>query len=156
LIEIFKLNIDQSILNEIKKKSLEKVIYTSVVCDLLHVGHINLFKQAKSLGDILIVGVISDLGVESYKRNPIISFEQRLEVVSSIKYVDFAIKQETRSGTENMKKLGNISLLIRGDDDEIKDEVEYIKSIGGEFIRIPYTKGVSTSKIIRKINQKNN
>ena len=96
---------NKSILNE-KNKSVEKIIYTSVVCDFIHIGHINLFKKAKSLGDILIVGVITDEGVKKYKRDPIIPFEQRLEVVSSIKYVDFAIKQETRSGTENMKKLG--------------------------------------------------
>ena len=144
------------ILNEIKNKSVEKIIYTSVVCDLVHIGHINLFRKAKSLGDILIVGVISDQGVKNYKRNPIIPFEQRLEVVSSIKYVDYAIRQQARSGTANMKILGNVSCLIRGDDDEISDEVEYIKSIGGEFIKILYTKGVSSSKIISKINLRNN
>ena len=48
----------------------------------------------------------------------------------------------TRSGVENMKQLGNISILIRGDDAEIPDEINYIKSIGGKFVKIPYTKGI--------------
>ena len=110
------------------------VVYTSVVCDLLHIGHINLFRKAKGLGDNLIVGVITDEGVNQYKRTPIIPVEQRIAVVSSIKYVDLAIEQNTRSGVENMKQLGNISILIRGDDaeipDEIKDTIDYMRNNG--------------------------
>ena len=109
-------------------------VYTSVVCDLFHIGHINLFRKAKGLGDKLIVGVITDEGVNQYKRTPIIPVEQRIAVVSSIKYVDLAIEQNTRSGVENMKQLGNISILIRGDDaeipDEIKDTIDYMRNNG--------------------------
>ena len=126
-----------------------------MVCDLIHIGHINLFKKAKALGNKLIVGVITDEGVKKYKREPIIPFEQRIEIVSSIKYVDMVVKQNNRSGKENIKKLGNISVLIRGDDAEIPEEVKYIKSVGGEFIQIPYTKGISSSSIINKILAKN-
>ena len=133
-----------------------KVVYTSVVCDLIHIGHINLFRQAKELGDKLVVGVITDEGVENYKRTPIMTFDQRIEVVSSVKYVDLAIQQNRRSGVENMKQLGNVSILVRGDDTEISDEVEYIQSVGGEFVKIPYTQGISTSFIIDKISSKNN
>ena len=131
------------------------VVYTSVVCDLLHIGHINLFKKAKELGDKLIVGVISDEGVSRYKRTPIIPLEQRIAIISALKYVDIVIEQDERSGVENMKKLGNISILIRGDDAEIPDEIDYIKSIGGKFVKIPYTSGISTSDIINKIILKN-
>ena len=53
-----------------------------------------------------------------------------------------------------MKKIGNVSVLIRGDDDEIKDEVDYIRQIGGQFIKIPYTKGISTSDIINRIKKR--
>tara|TARA_B100000795_G_scaffold246534_1_gene212285 strand:- start:575 stop:976 length:402 start_codon:yes stop_codon:yes gene_type:complete len=131
------------------------IVYTSVVCDLLHIGHINLFRKAKELGDKLIVGVINDDGVNKYKRTPIIPVEQRIEVISSLKYVDLVIEQKTRSGLENMKELGNVSILIRGDDAEIPDEIDYIKSIGGKFVKIPYTSGISTSDIINKIILKN-
>jgi cytidyltransferase-like protein len=131
------------------------IVYTSVVCDLLHIGHINLFRKAKELGDKLIVGVITDDGVNQYKGTPIIPVEQRIEVISSLKYVDLVIEQKTRSGLENMKELGNISILIRGDDAEIPDEIDYIKSIGGKFVKIPYTSGISTSDIINKIILKN-
>ena len=131
------------------------VVYTSVVCDLIHIGHINLFKKAKSLGDKLIVGVITDDGVAKYKRKPIIPFEQRLNVISSIKYVDKAIGQDSRSGKNNMIKIGNISILTRGDDIEISDEIEYIKSVKGKFVKIPYTNGISTSRIIEIIKNSN-
>lgn len=131
------------------------IVYTSVVCDLLHIGHINLFRKAKELGDKLIVGVITDDGVNQYKGTPIIPVEQRIEVISSLKYVDLVIEQKTRSGLENMKELGNVSILIRGDDAEIPDEIDYIKSIGGKFVKIPYTSGISTSDIINKIILKN-
>ena len=130
-------------------------VYTSVVCDLLHIGHINLFRKAKGLGDNLIVGVITDEGVNQYKRTPIIPVHQRMALVSAVKNVDLVIEQKTRSGVENMKQLGNISILIRGDDAEIPDEINYIKSIGGEFVKIPYTKGISTSDIFNKIISKN-
>ena len=133
----------------------EVVVYTSVVCDLIHIGHINLFKKAKSLGDKLIVGVITDDGVAKYKRKPIIPFEQRLNVISSIKYVDKAIGQDSRSGKNNMIKIGNISILTRGDDIEISDEIEYIKSVKGKFVKIPYTNGISTSRIIEIIKNSN-
>ena len=129
----------------------EKIVYTSVVCDLIHVGHINLFKSAKSLGDKLIVGVITDEGVAKYKRKPIIPFQQRLEIISSIKYVDLAVGQNNRSGKDNMMRIGNVSILIRGDDIEIQDEIKYIKSIDGKFVKIPYTNGISTSEIINNI-----
>ena len=133
-----------------------RVVYTSVVGDLIHVGHMNLFRQAKELGDKLVVGVITDEGVENYKRKPIIPFNQRIEVVSSIKYVDLAIQQNSRSGVDNMKKLENISILVRGDDTEISEEVDYIQSIGGRFVKIPFTQGISTSLIIDKIYHINN
>ena len=99
--------------------------------------------------------MITDDGVAKYKRKPIIPFEQRLNVISSIKYVDKAIGQDSRSGKNNMIKIGNISILTRGDDIEISDEIEYIKSVKGKFVKIPYTNGISTSRIIEIIKNSN-
>ena len=96
-----------------------------------------------------------DEGVKKYKREPIIPWTQRIKIISSIKYVDMVMKQNMRSGVENMKKLGNISVLIRGDDAKIPEEINYIKSVGGKFVQISYTKGISTSGIIKKILEKN-
>ena len=64
------------------------IVYTYVVCDLLHIGHLNLFRQARKLGDYLIVGVTSDDGVEAYKRRPVQSFEERSEIVRELRMVD--------------------------------------------------------------------
>ena len=114
-----------------------------------------MLKKARALGDKLIVGVITDEGVKQYKRTPIIPYEQRIKIVSSIKYVDMVLRQNTRSGVDNMKKLGNISVLIRGDDAKIPEEINYIKSVGGKFVQISYTKGISSSGIIKKILEKN-
>lgn len=68
-----------------------KVIYADMVGDLFHTGHVNLLRRAAQLGDKLIVGVNSDEDAASYKRTPIISCENRTEVVRAIKYVDEVI-----------------------------------------------------------------
>lgn len=68
--------------------------YTSGVYDLFHIGHLNLLKNAKGLCDKLIVGVSVDKLVEYKNKKPVIPFEERIEIVRNIKYVDAAIPQK--------------------------------------------------------------
>ena len=130
------------------------VVYTSIVGDLFHVGHLSLLHRAKELGDYLIVGVITDEAVEEYKRKPVIPTLERMEIIKAIKYVDEVILQHSRDGTENLKKL-DVNILVRGNDELLQDEVDYIQSSGGKFIQLGRTPGVSTTEIIKKIKQKN-
>lgn len=132
---------------ETKKK---KVVYTSIVGDFFHIGHLNLLRRAKRLGDFLIVGVLTEDAVKEYKRKPIISFLDRIQIIDALDCVDQVIPQNTRDGTENLKKL-KVDILTRGNDIILKEEVDYIKSIGGEFVHLEYTGGVSTTDIINKV-----
>ena len=63
-------------------------VYVDMVADLFHYGHANFLKQARQFGDFLIVGIHSDKVVEGYKRPPIMSMQERIDTVSSCRYVD--------------------------------------------------------------------
>jgi len=130
--------------------------YTSGVYDLFHIGHLNLLKNAKGMCDRLIVGVTTD-DLSLYKgKKPLIPFEDRIEIVRSIKYVDAAVPQETMDKAEMCKKI-KASLLFVGDDwystpkwDEIEQE---LKELGIKVIYFPYTKGVSSTVISNALRE---
>ena len=126
-------------------------VYAYVVADLLHLGHLRALQQAKSLGDYLIVGVLTDEAVVAYKRWPIIPFEERLELVANLKCVDEVVRQGTLDPTENLKKL-DVDIVVHGDDwDENFPGATYMRSIGKKAIRTAYYKGQSTTEIIEWI-----
>lgn len=124
--------------------------YTTGVFDLFHIGHLNLLKNAKGLCDKLIVGVTIDELVSYKGKKAMIPFEDRIEIVRSIKYVDAAIPQHDMDKLSACKKL-NAHILFVGDDWYATDKwKEYEKSFEQENIKIiyfPYTKGVSSTKI---------
>lgn len=66
-------------------------VYVDIVGDLFHAGHVEFFKKAKALGDYLIVGVLADEVVQGYKREPVLTLEERVKVIESCKYVDEVI-----------------------------------------------------------------
>ena len=125
--------------------------YTAGVFDLFHIGHLNILKNAKSVCDKLIVGVSSDELVKKYKKkNPVIPFLERQEIVRSIKYVDSVIQQNTLDKFEIWKKL-KFDIMIVGDDwyDTKKwkliDKKFQSKKI--KIIYFGYTKTTSSTKI---------
>lgn len=89
--------------------------YTTGVYDLFHVGHLNLFKNAKGMCDKLIVGVTVDELVQYKGKNSMIPFEDRIELVRSCKYVDAAVPQYDMDKLTACKKLGATYLFV-GDD----------------------------------------
>jgi len=125
--------------------------YTSGVFDLFHVGHLNLFKNAKSMCDKLVVGVSTDVLVGEYKdKTPLIPFADRLEIVRSIIYVDAVVPQESMDKVAMCKKVG-ASIMFMGDDKyNIPEWVEKEKEVNAHGIKViyfPYTKAVSTTII---------
>ena len=123
--------------------------YTSGVFDLFHIGHLNLLKNAKGMCDKLIVGVTTD-DLSLYKgKKPLIPFEDRFEIVRSIKYVDAVVPQETMDKAEMCKKL-KASVLFVGDDWYMTSKWEKIEqelgTLGVRVVYFPYTKGVSSTK----------
>jgi len=135
----------------------KKIIgYTSGVYDLFHIGHLNLLRNAKSLCDRLIVGVTSDELVAYKYKKSIIPFEERIQIVRSVKYVDLAIPQNSIDKFEAWKKL-KFDILFVGDDwfenKKWKNFEKKLKSKKVKIIYFPYTKGTS-STLINKTIQK--
>ena len=127
------------------------VVYAYVCGDLLHIGHLRALQQAKALGDYLVVGVISDEGVAAYKREPVISFDERSELIDNLRCVDKVVRQETVDPTENLNRL-DVDILAHGDDwGEDFPGADYMRSIGKKTIRTKYYSHQSTTKVLEKI-----
>jgi glycerol-3-phosphate cytidylyltransferase len=124
--------------------------YTTGVYDLFHVGHLNLLKNAKGMCDKLIVGVTVDELVSYKGKQAMIPFEDRIEIVRSIKYVDAAVPQYDMDKLAACKKLG-AQILFVGDDWYGTDKwLEYEREFADAGIKIvyfPYTKGISSTRI---------
>lgn len=129
--------------------------YTAGVFDLFHIGHLNLLKNAKGFCDKLVVGVTVDDLVAYKGKCAVIPFEDRIEIVRSIKYVDAAVPQYDMDKLLACKKLG-ASVLFVGDDWYATDKwKEYEQKFDREDIKIiyfPYTKGISSTRISSKLN----
>lgn len=128
--------------------------YTTGVYDLFHIGHLNLLKNAKGLCDKLVVGVTVDDLVAYKGKHPMIPFEDRIEIVRSIRYVDAAVPQYDMDKLKACKELGATVLFV-GDDWYGTDKWKaYEKEFNEEKIKIvyfPYTKGISSTQITKAL-----
>jgi len=124
--------------------------YTSGVYDLFHIGHLNLLKNAKGMCDKLIVGVTVDDLVTYKGKHALIPFEDRLEIVRAIKYVDAVVPQYDMNKLAMCKKVG-ASILFVGDDwygtDKWQEYERELGEVGIKIVYFPYTKGVSSTLI---------
>ena len=124
--------------------------YTTGVYDLFHIGHLNLLKNAKGLCDKLIVGVTVDELVAYKNKRAVIPFEERLEIVRSIKYVDAAIPQEDIDKFAAWEKL-KFDILFVGDDwyksERWREMESKFREVGVKVVYFPYTRGTSSTLI---------
>jgi len=124
--------------------------YTTGVFDLFHIGHLRLLGRAKEKCDKLIVGVTTD-DLVSYKyKKAVIPFEERIEIVRSIRCVDDVIPQVSMDKMEVWKKI-KFDVIFVGDDWKGTEkwsqyEIEFEK-VGVKIIYFPYTKGTSSTLI---------
>lgn len=129
--------------------------YTTGVYDLFHIGHLNLLKNAKGMCDKLIVGVTIDELVEYKGKSALIPFEDRIEIVRSIKYVDAAVPQYDMDKLTACKKLG-AQILFVGDDwyntDKWKEYEKEFEQQGIKIVYFPYTKGTSSTQIRKALS----
>lgn len=135
---------------------MSRVIYTAGVFDLLHRGHLNVLRKSRAMGDILIVGVVSDDGAEAYKRRPIQDEATRLAVINALHMVDLAVIQPTTDPSSTIEWLiprwGVPIAMTHGSDwDQLREGNATLDRHGIRFVRIPYTQGVSTGAIIERI-----
>ena len=137
-----------------KSRKNKKKVYVVFAADILHEGHINILSKASKYGDV-IVGLLSDKAVTSYKKLPQINYKQREVVLKNIKFVKSIIPQYEIDYTKNLNKI-KPDYVFHGDDwkkgilSGIRSKViKQLKKWNGKLIEIPYTKNIS-STIIKK------
>lgn len=123
--------------------------YTTGVYDLFHIGHLNVLKEAKKHCDFLVVGVTSDELSLSYKgKKPVIPFNERIEIIRSLKYVDEAVKQDSMDKFMAWQKI-KFNRMYVGDDwkgtQKWIDLEKKFKKINVDIIYFPYTKNTSST-----------
>ena len=130
--------------------------YTCGVYDLFHIGHLNLLKNAKGMCVKLIVGVTVNELVSYKGKQAMIPFEDRIEIIRSVKYVDAAVPQYDMDKLQACKKLG-ASILFAGDDwygtEKWKKYEESFKEEGIAIVYFPYTNGISSTKIAEALSK---
>ena len=133
-------------------------VYCDGVYDLLHRGHINAYKNALKHGTRLFVGVCSDEDVMAYKRAPVMTTAERIHAVETCKYVDKVIPNApcTRGGlTEEFIRKHNIHIVCAGEEYDKEGDLWYDAPRRMGILRyLPRTKGMSTSTLIRRIQQR--
>ena len=134
-------------------------IYIDGIFDLFHRGHLESLKQAKFLKDnvFLSVGVISDKVAKGYKRLPIISEDDRIEIIKAIIYVDEVITDPPLVVTKEFVKENNIDIVVHGfcDDNDWDKQKDFFSWLieNNKFERINYYSKISTTDIINKIKE---
>ena len=125
---------------------MAKVGYAYVCGDIMHIGHILHLNNCKALCDVLFVGVLSERAVMEKKAKPLISLAERLYAISNLKAVDCAVCQDEYSPLENCKAIRPDILFESSSHSEMPAN-NFIKSIGGRVIAMPYFAEQSSSNL---------
>ena len=128
------------------------IAYCYVCGDILHKGHIEYLKNARALGDKLIVGVLTDAAIMEKKQRPAMSFDERFDLVRSLRWVDVAVAQNTYSPLENVMAL-KPDILVEATDHKEQPANEYMESIGGRVLAMPYYPDHSSTEVKNKIRE---
>ena len=136
----------------------EKLVYVGMSADIIHPGHLNIIHEASKLGRV-VVGVLTDAAIASYKRLPYLNYEQRSLVVSNLKGVSEIIPQETLDYRPNLCKL-RPDYVVHGDDwkegiqkKTRQDIIDCLAEWGGQVVDVPYTKGISSSMLNERLKE---
>ena len=131
-------------------------VYVGMSADMIHHGHINIINEAAKYGDV-IVGLLTDKAIASYKRLPYLTYEEREAVVTALKGVAKVVPQETLDYRPNLEAL-KPDIVVHGDDwktgvqSKVRDQViETLAQWGGRLIDVPYTPGISSTKLNKTI-----
>lgn len=135
-----------------------KQVYVAMSADLVHPGHLNIIKRANELGEVTI-GLLTDAAIASYKRLPLMTYEQRKAVVENLKGVARVVPQETLDYVPNLRRY-RPDYVVHGDDwregvqREVREAViRVLKEWGGELVEVPYTKGISSTQLHQAIKE---
>jgi cytidyltransferase-like protein len=129
-------------------------IYVDVVCDLFHHGHVDFFRQARGIGDRLIVGLVSDADAAGYKRLPIMTFAERRAVVSACRLVDRVLDTPAplHCTRKFLDQIGAAYCCHADDMDGGQLDYWYHDIIAADRLKVvPYTRGISSRQIVARI-----
>ncbi len=136
------------------KKEGKKIVFTNGCFDIIHAGHIDYLEKAKSLGDILIVGLNSDASISRIKgeKRPIIPQNFRKRVLEGLKSVDLVVIFDEDTPLRLIKEI-KPDILVKGGDWKRENIVgaDFVQSYGGEVKTIDFVFDISTSKIIERV-----
>ncbi len=139
------------------KADNKKVVFTNGCFDIIHAGHIDYLNKAKALGDVLIVGLNTDDSVRRIKgdKRPIINQDERAEIISNLKPVDYVVFFDEDTPAELINELVP-DILIKGADWKADEIVggETVLANGGEVKTIEFVNDQSTSQIIELITSR--
>jgi rfaE bifunctional protein nucleotidyltransferase chain/domain len=134
----------------------KKIVFTNGCFDILHVGHVRYLKKAKSLGDILIIGINTDRSVKTIKgeKRPIVPEKERAEVLSALEFVDYVVFFDDPDPLALIVAL-KPDVLVKGADWSKARIIgrEAVENLGGRVVRIPMVPGASSTGLIEKINK---
>tara|TARA_Y100000310_G_scaffold267407_1_gene279382 strand:- start:3763 stop:5061 length:1299 start_codon:yes stop_codon:yes gene_type:complete len=135
-----------------------KKVYVGMSSDVLHHGHIKIIEEARKLGEVT-VGLLTDKAIASFKRLPLLSYEQRKKIIENIKGVKEVVPQETLDYVSNLVKL-KPEYVVHGTDwregvqKQIRERVvETLKKWGGELVEPEYTKGISSTQLVNNMTE---
>ena len=137
---------------------MSKSVYVGMSADLVHPGHINIIKRAAELGDVT-VGLLTDKAIASYKRVPFMAWEQRAEVVESLKGVVRVVPQHTLDYVPNLRTY-QPDFVVHGDDWQTGVQanvrqavIDVLAEWGGKLVEVPYTQGVSSTQLNKALKE---
>ena len=127
-------------------------VYVGMSADLVHPGHLNIIEKARQLGEV-VIGLLTDEAIASYKRVPYMTFEQRRQVMENIKGISRVVPQATLDYVPNLEML-RPDYVVHGDDwkEGVQRKtrqrvIEALAQWGGELVEIPYTRGISSTRL---------
>jgi phosphoenolpyruvate phosphomutase len=133
-----------------------KIVYIGLSADLIHQGHLNIIAEGRTLGKV-IIGLLTDEAIASYKRLPLIAFDERKLIVENLKGVEKVVPQTTLDYIPNLKEF-KPDYVVHGDDwktgvqKEVRQRVlDTLAEWGGELVEPKYTEGVSSTDLIAAV-----
>jgi phosphoenolpyruvate phosphomutase len=137
---------------------MTKTVYVGMSADMIHPGHLNIINHAQKLGDV-IVGLLTDKAIASYKRLPSLNYEQRKIIIENIKGVVKVVPQDDLDYSKNLRLL-KPDFVVHGDDwktgvqKQTREKViTVLKEWNGELVEVPYTKGISSTQLNRSLKE---
>ena len=145
--------------NEIKalQQQGKKIVFTNGCFDILHAGHVDIFQQARNLGDALVVAVNSDISIKKIKgeKRPIVPQEQRMQVLAALEAIDYVVIFDEENPFKIIKEI-QPDILVKGGDWPVETIVgrEIVEKKGGKVLSIPLMEGISTTNIIEEVKKR--